>query len=226
MKKIRIILITEIALIICLIIAVTVVTITKNNSSKNTAQGTDASSSSENEIGKNDLTSDEKLRYNELIYRVNTLMFTDAGSEVRLSESGEQRLNFVIYAYSMKVEHNYEDNIRSIAYIPLAELKTDYEALYGPNYNFDQDYESASESITKPCPSNIAAEGIICFRTNVDFSYSYSFNPPVITGQDGTYQMTGTYQKIDNSTNESIDLKYSADFKNSYLLDFVAPAES
>ncbi len=224
MKKMRIALITEIIVIVCLLVAVIVIAKNKNDTSPSIAEDTDLPSL---ETGKNDLTSDEKIAYSTIIYRTSALMAIEGISDVKLSDSAEQRLGFVIDSYSTNTEHSYEDNIRSIAYISLTNLKSDYEALYGKNYNFDQDYESASASITKPCPANIAADGIICINSSTNVEYSYFFNEPVITGEAGTYEMTGTYRKVNNATNETVaDLKYEAHFKDSYLLNFVAPAES
>ena len=227
MKRMRIALIAEIIVIVCLLIAIFVVVKNKNENSKESiAGGTDASESSGLEVGKNDLTSDEKIEYSTIIYRTSALMAIEGVADIKLSESAKQRLGFVVDAYSMNTKHGYEDNLRSIAYISFDELKSDYEALYGQNYNFEQDYESAATQVTKPCPAHIAADGILCFDSNTDYAYSYFFDEPVITGQKGTYEMTGTYRKVDNANNETVaDLKYSVDFKDSFLLNFTAPAE-
>lgn len=216
--------IIEVALIICLLVAVIIVV--KNNNSTTDDREVETSNSFDSAPGKNDLTEDKTIEYDTIVYRTSAFMVAESDETIKLSESGKQRLDFVIYAYSMNVQHDYEDNIWSFAYISLADLKSDYEALYGGNYNFDEDYESAAALITKKCPPQITAKNTICINSDDYYPYSYSFNSPTITGQDNSYKMTGTYQKIDNDDVENaVDLNYFFEFKDSHLLEFVAPAE-
>ena len=227
MKKMHTLFIAEVALGICLLIAIIVVVINKNQNTDYGSSIPNSSESANHDAGNNDLTDEEVLEYDSLAYRTNTFMTTENNEKVKLSESAEQRLNFVIYAYSMNVQHDYGDDQKSFAYISLADLKSDYEALYGDNYNFDGDYKSASASIGENCPTHITADDVICIKDAIDFSYSYSFDSPTINGQGNSYKMTGIYQKIDNNDNDNIDnLKYFFEFKNSHLLEFIAPAEN
>lgn len=227
MKKMHMLFIAEVALGICLLITIIIVVINKNQDANHGSSVPNSSESANHDAGNNDLTDEEVLEYDSLAYRTNTFMTTENNEKVKLSESAEQRLNFVIYAYSMHVQHDYKGEQGSFAYISLPDLKSDYEALYGENYNFDADYGSASASITEKCPTNITDNSIICIKDTIDFSYSYSFDSPTINGQGNSYKMTGIYQKIDNNDNDNIDnLKYFFEFKNSHLLEFIAPAEN
>lgn len=227
MKKMHTLFIAEVVLAICLLVAIIVVTINNNHGPVGIDHESSVSNSSDNGAGENDLTDDEVLEYDSLVYRANVFMAAENNENVKLSESAEQRLSFVIYAYSMNLQHDYKGEQGSFAYISLPDLKSDYEALYGENYNFDADYESASASITEKCPTNITDNSIICIKDTIDFSYSYSFNAPTINGQGNSYRMTGSYQKIDNNDNDNtVNLRYFFDFKDSHLLEFIAPAET